>query len=153
MTKFIERERQTPKGNAEWDWESLRHTVPKHALILLLCLLHSTTLSSPDWPYSTFKTELKGSTPEAFSELPGSKSSTSLSMATHSSILAWKIPWTEQPHRLQSMGSQGVRHNWVTSLSVYSRHPLKTFTLVFTTCKYPSVSEGNDPQMLKSLIY
>ena len=32
-------------------------------------------------------------------------------MATHSSILAWKIPWTEEPGGLQSMGSQGVGHN------------------------------------------
>ena len=31
--------------------------------------------------------------------------------ATHSSILAWKIPWAEEPGRLQSMGSQRVRHN------------------------------------------
>ena len=32
-------------------------------------------------------------------------------MATHSSILAWKIPWMEEPGRLQSMGSQRVRHD------------------------------------------
>ena len=32
-------------------------------------------------------------------------------MATHSSILAWKIPWTEDPGRLQSMGSQRVQHD------------------------------------------
>ena len=32
-------------------------------------------------------------------------------MATHSSILAWRIPWTEEPGRLQSTGSQRVRHN------------------------------------------
>ena len=32
-------------------------------------------------------------------------------MAIHSSILAWKIPWTEEPGRLQSMGSQRVRHD------------------------------------------
>ena len=32
-------------------------------------------------------------------------------MTTHSSILAWKIPWTEEPDRLQSMGSQRVKHN------------------------------------------
>ena len=32
-------------------------------------------------------------------------------MATHSSILAWKIPWTEEPGRLQSMGSQRVAHD------------------------------------------
>ena len=37
-------------------------------------------------------------------------------MATHSSILAWKIPWTEDSGRLQSMGSQSVGHNWATSL-------------------------------------
>ena len=38
-------------------------------------------------------------------------------MATLSSTLAWKIPWTEDPGRLQSMGSQGVRDDWATSLS------------------------------------
>ena len=35
-------------------------------------------------------------------------------MATHSSFLAWRIPWTEEPGRLQSMRSQRVRHDWVT---------------------------------------
>ena len=38
-------------------------------------------------------------------------------MASHSLTLAWKIPWTEEPGRLQSMGLQRVGHNWVTSLS------------------------------------
>ena len=33
-------------------------------------------------------------------------------MVTHSRILAWRIPWTEKPGRLQSIGSQRVRHNW-----------------------------------------
>ena len=41
-------------------------------------------------------------------------------MATHSSILAWKIPRTEEPGRLQSMESQRVGHNWMTSLSFFS---------------------------------
>ena len=41
-------------------------------------------------------------------------------MVTHSSTLAWKIPWTEEPCRLQSMGSLRVRHNWVTSLSLFT---------------------------------
>ena len=36
-------------------------------------------------------------------------------MATHSSNLAWKIPWTEEPGGLQSMGLQGVRHDWVAN--------------------------------------
>ena len=39
-------------------------------------------------------------------------------MATHSSILTWKSPWMEEPGRLQSMGSQRVRHSWATSLSL-----------------------------------
>ena len=37
-------------------------------------------------------------------------------MATYSSTLAWKIPWMEEPGRLQSMGSQKVAHDWATSL-------------------------------------
>ena len=37
-----------------------------------------------------------------------------MALATHSSTLAWKIPWTEEPGRLQSMGSQRVRHNLAT---------------------------------------
>ena len=36
-------------------------------------------------------------------------------MATHSGILAWKIPWTEEPRRLQSIGSQRVGHDWRTA--------------------------------------
>ena len=40
-------------------------------------------------------------------------------MATHSSILAWKIPWAEKPGRVQSMGSWRVRHDWATSLSLF----------------------------------
>ena len=38
-------------------------------------------------------------------------------MATHSSTLAWQIPWREEPGRLQSMGSQRVGHHWATELN------------------------------------
>ena len=41
-------------------------------------------------------------------------------MATLSSMLAWRIPWIEEPDRLQSMGSQRVRHDWATSLSLHT---------------------------------
>ena len=41
-------------------------------------------------------------------------------MAPHSSTLAWKIPWTEEPGRLQSMASLGVGHDWATSLSLFT---------------------------------
>ena len=49
-------------------------------------------------------------------------SETEKAMATHSSTLAWKIPWTEEPGRLQSMGSLRVRQDWATSLSLFTFH-------------------------------
>ena len=48
------------------------------------------------------------------------KSIAEKAMAPHSSTLAWKIPWTEEPGRLQSMGSLRVRHDWATSLSLFT---------------------------------
>ena len=54
----------------------------------------------------------------------GQEDPTEKEMATHSSILAWKIPWTEEPDGLQSMGSQRVRHDFAPT------HTL-TFTLAF----------------------
>ena len=42
---------------------------------------------------------------------PGQKDPLEEEMATHSSILAWETPWTEEPGGLQAMGSQRVRHN------------------------------------------
>ena len=40
------------------------------------------------------------------------------STATHSSILAWRIPWTEEPGGLQFIGLHRVRHDWATKLAV-----------------------------------
>ena len=40
--------------------------------------------------------------------------------APHSSALAWKMPWTEEPGGLQSMGSRGIGHDWATSLSLFT---------------------------------
>ena len=42
-------------------------------------------------------------------------------IATHSSILAWKIPWTEEPGRLQSMESQRVEHYWIDLAHVHTK--------------------------------
>ena len=47
----------------------------------------------------------------------GNTDSSEKAMAPHSSTLAWKIPWTEESGRLQSMGSLRVGHDWATSLS------------------------------------
>ena len=49
-------------------------------------------------------------------------------MATHSNILAWEIPWTEEPGGLQSMGSQRVRHDLATKQQQYSSGPYCKYT-------------------------
>ena len=51
-------------------------------------------------------------------------------MATHSSIPAWRIPWTEEPGGLQSMGLQRVRHNWATNTT--TTNYLGTVSCFFT---------------------
>ena len=48
------------------------------------------------------------------------ESCSDMAMAPHCSTLAWKNPWAEEPDRLQSMGSLRVRHDWVTSLSLFT---------------------------------
>ena len=62
-------------------------------------------------------------------------------MATHSSILAWKVPWMEEPGRLQSMGSQRVGNDRVTSLSFFLSflHPCKIRLLVISQSEYMGV--------------
>ena len=56
-------------------------------------------------------------------------------MAIHSSILAWRIPRTEETGRLQSMGSQRVRNDWVTIISTHSSHiSLHMSTQCFFMC-------------------
>ena len=49
-------------------------------------------------------------------------------MATYSSIPAWRILWTEEPDGLQSMGSQGVEHNWLSVHAHRSLEPSVPFT-------------------------
>ena len=55
-------------------------------------------------------------------------------IATHSSILAWRIPWTEKPGGLQSTGSQRVRHNW--SNLVYTHTRSFQFRWIQRFCKF-----------------
>ena len=52
--------------------------------------------------------------------IPGWGKSLEKEMSTHSSIFAWEMPWTEEPGRLQSMGSQRVRHDLVTKQRLLS---------------------------------
>ena len=70
--------------------------------------------------------------------------------ATHSSTLAWKIPWTEEPGRLQSMGSLRVGHDWATSFSLFTfMHWRRKWqpTPVFL----PGESQGQEPGGLPSM--
>ena len=71
-------------------------------------------------------------------------------MTIHSSTLAWKIPWMEEPDRLQSMGSQRVGHDWATSrflreaynVSLCHWPPQRTYWMWFPNgCIKPSVTE------------
>ena len=73
-----------------------------------------------------------------------------LYIATHSSTLAWKIPWTEEPGGLQSMGSQRVGQDWLTSLSLSTfMHWRRKWqpTPVFL----PRESQGQEPGGLLSM--
>ena len=79
------------------------------------------------WPKSSFETSITSyglpwwlrclpAMQETWVRFLGREYPLKKEMAIHSSTLAWKIPWTEEPDRLQSMGSQRVGHDWVTSL-------------------------------------
>ena len=77
-------------------------------------------------------------------------------MATHSNILAWRIPWMEEPCRLQSMGSLRVRHDWVTSLSLSLWHYQEADLFLFPeleACEIPHevTTFGSRDERFKSL--
>ena len=62
----------------------------------------------------------KGVTPSSLPLKTVGRERTEKAMAPHSSTLAWKIPWMEEPGRLQSMGSLRIGHDWATSLSLFT---------------------------------
>ena len=71
-------------------------------------------------PHQNFKT-LGCAAPRLISALGlSSNSNTEKAMVPHSSALAWKIPWMEEPGGLQSIGSLRVGHDWVTFLSLFT---------------------------------
>ena len=71
-------------------------------------------------------------------------------MVTHSSILAWKIPWIDDADRLQSMGSQRVRHDSTTSISA-SWTMLKSL-IVWITTNWKILKEMGIPDHLTCLL-
>ena len=71
-------------------------------------------------------------------------------LATHSSILAWKIPWTEEPGWLLFMGSQRVGHDWATSLLLLSVYIVHIGTICVCVCVCVCVYNGIDLARLPS---
>ena len=63
-------------------------------------------------------------------------------MATHSSILAWRIPWREEPARLQSIGSQRVRQDWATSLR-FTLHRNEISRMTALMYSFPNLEPGH----------
>ena len=87
-------------------------------------------------------------------------------MATHSSILAWRIPWREEPGGLQPMGLQRVRHDWTTkhntaehwvgSPELYSRFSLAVCLYIVSVvyvCQFQSLSSPPPPPSSHFLIF
>ena len=101
----------TVTGCSSITWVSLFKVIVKSYFNDNKCLRHLRSFGS-DGKASAYNTEtrVRSLGPEA----PLEKE-----MATHSSTLAWKIPWTEESDRLQPMGSQKVGHDWATSLSFF----------------------------------
>ena len=73
--------------------------------------------NSPDFVCTLSQEVPSFSLPQSFNQ---NRMDLEKAMAPHSSTLAWKIPWTEEPGGLQSMESQRVRHDWATSLSLFT---------------------------------
>ena len=91
----------------ELNWLYLLASQDYFHSLLCCCVVVVQLLKSCPTPYNPMNYSTPG--------LPAEKT-----MATHSSSLAWKMPWTEEPGRLQSMGSLRVRHDWATSLSLFT---------------------------------
>ena len=79
--------------------------------------LNNSTTGNPD-SNSPWKSPLRSR--DCWDGMEPPRLQTEKAMASYSSTLAWKIPWMEEPGRLQSVGSLGVGHNWATSLSLFT---------------------------------
>ena len=89
------------------------------------CIVHGLQIVRHNWAtFTFFLSQLSIRKSFSLSYLFGNLSLSAIylerAMATYSSTLAWKIPWMEEPGRLQSMGSLRVGHDWATSLSLFT---------------------------------
>ena len=87
--------------------------IKKRTYLSAICHTYNVFLGFPDGSVVKNKNCLPlQQTQETWVQCLGWEDSLEEEMATCSSILAWKIPWTEEPDELQSMGSRRVRHDW-----------------------------------------
>ena len=94
-----------PLPSAGWHWSS-----SWTSQLGLSCILSPKLPAAICWPNLVITL--------MFSRFPNEAAEKA--MAPHSSTLAWKIPWMEEPSRLQSMGSLRVGHGWATSFSLFT---------------------------------
>ena len=73
---------------------------------------------------------------------PGQKDPLEKGMATHLHVLAWRIPWTEKPGGLQSVGLQGVGHSWATNIFTF------TLYILYHVLFHDSVSQDLEHSLL-----
>ena len=121
--------------------------IPSLSVSLFSIILHS-NLYPPNWSNNT-KTNLLSNQNDFIKIAPIIFIGVQMeeAMAPHSSSLAWKIPWMEEPGRLQSTGLLRVRHNWATSLSLF------TFMHWRREWKHTSVFLPGESQGRGSLVY
>ena len=100
----------------------LKSGLLRHDLLLLKYCLHKLTnfLNACIWWFRFSKAFKTGCKLNKFSFPQAQHFISEKAMEPHSSTLAWKIPWPEEPGRLQSMGSLRVGHDWATSLSLFT---------------------------------
>ena len=79
--------------------------------------------------------------------IPGQEDALEKGMSIHSSMLAWKIPWTEEPGRLHSMRRQRVRHDWKTNTFSFTwiSQLCLSFYAIHTYCVHEVPSTGQVP--------
>ena len=104
----------------QWRLQTGRHEVWMLALDPLCCCFYSAPKCLGCWrkTLSPPSGNLQSSWKIQVQDPVRSQDPLEKEMATHSSILAWRIPWTKEPGGLQSTGSQRVGHDWETSLSL-----------------------------------
>ena len=73
-------------------------------------------------------------------------------MATHSSVLAWRIPWTEEPRGLQSTGSQRVGHNWATN-PTHTHTSCSGHTIILGGCEVSCIFTESPVVFYKFFVY